>query len=163
MSPLKSIWLVLAVAMALAAGAPSRAAVACDDTHVDLRGGWGQARFGVVVADSDASRAQGLMFVESLPRWAGMLFAFDGPAPRRFWMKNTLIALDLLFVTPEGRVAHVHHNAIPLDLTPIGSVHDDIQFVLEINAGMAQALGIGPGSEMRHPRVIREVALWPCD
>ena len=152
--------LVLLAAMILAA--PVRAGETCDETRVDLRGDWGSARFRVEIADTDASRAQGLMFVESMPRWSGMLFVFDGPGLRSFWMANTLIELDMLFITPEGRVAHVHDRAIPHDRTPI-SGGDGIQFVLEINGGIARQLGIDAGSEMRHPRVNPDIALWPCD
>ncbi len=142
--------------------APVQAA-ACSETHVDLRGDWGSARFRVEIADTDATRAQGLMFVEAMPRWSGMLFVFDSPGPRSFWMANTLIELDMLFITPEGRVAHVHHRAIPHDRTPVSSENDGIQYVLEINGGMAESLGIDAGTEMRHPRLAPETALWPCE
>lgn len=152
----------LALLLCLLALLPARGHAACADTRVDLRGAWGNARFTVEIADDDASRAQGLMHRESMPRWSGMLFVFDGPGRRSFWMANTLIELDMLFITPEGVVAHVHDRAIPHDRTPI-SGGDGIQYVLEINGGLAAQLGIASGSEMRHPRLDQTIAAWPCD
>ena len=141
---------------------PGAAVAACADDRVDLRGDWGSARFGVEIADDDASRSQGLMHRDALPRWSGMLFIFDGPGRRSFWMANTLIELDMLFIAPDGVVAHVHDRAIPHDRTPV-SGGDGIQYVLEINGGMAAQLGITPGSELRHPRLDPQVASWPCE
>ena len=138
------------------------AAAACRDGSVDLRGPWGQARFSVDVVDTPETRAQGLMFVESMPRWTGMLFVFDAPQRAVFWMRNTLIPLDMIFVDPTGRVLHVHHRAVPLDETPIDG-GPGVLYVLEINGGIAAQLGIAPGSELRHPRIDPAIAVWPCD
>ncbi|MDD7972642.1 DUF192 domain-containing protein [Roseinatronobacter alkalisoli] len=144
----------------LAAGGPLQAA--CSADRVDLRGDWGQARFNVEIADTDPARAQGLMNREYLPRSAGMLFIFDGPTSPSFWMRNTLIPLDMIFIDPTGAVTHVHHNAIPHDTTPIPG-GDNVLMVLEINGGLARAMGIDTGSELRHPRLAPDHALWPCD
>jgi hypothetical protein len=76
-------------------------------------------------------------------------------------MKNTLIPLDMVFADGAGVVQRVHENAIPGDLTGIPG-GANIQFVLEINGGMADRLGIGVGSEMRHPAIPDEVAVWSC-
>ncbi len=149
----------LAAAAVLWAGA---ALAECAPDRVDLRGDWGQARFTVELADTPDSRAQGLMFRESLPRFAGMLFIYDAPTAPSFWMRNTLIPLDMLFVTPRGRVARIHHEATPGDETPIPG-GDNILMVLEINGGLARALGVTEGSELRHPRLDQDRALWPCD
>ena len=144
------------------AGAPSAAgAAACDEGAIDLRGDWGRARFRVEVADTADARARGLMFVEDLPRGEGMLFAYGSPQPVAFWMRNTLISLDMIFLSPEGVVTRVHERAVPGDETPIPG-GDEVQFVLEINGGLARALGIEEGSEARHP-LIGEDAAWPCD
>lgn len=140
----------------------STAQAACSDARVELRGEWGQARFSVEIADTDALRAQGLMNRETLPRSAGMLFIFESPTSPSFWMRNTLIPLDMIFVDPTGTVAHVHHNAIPHDTTPIPG-GDNILMVLEINGGLSQAMGIDVGSELRHPRLEADMAVWPCD
>jgi uncharacterized protein len=136
-------------------------AAACREDAVHLRGDWGQVRFTVEIADTDESRAQGLMHRQSMPRLAGMLFIYDAPQRAVFWMENTLIPLDMLFLDETGRVAHIHHEARPLDRTPIDG-GADVSMVLEINGGMARQLGIGPGSELRHPRIDPEIAAWPC-
>jgi uncharacterized protein len=78
-----------------------------------------------------------------------------------FWMENTLISLDMLFLDEAGTVTHIHHEARPLDRTPIDG-GDGVAMVLEINGGMARRLGIGPGSELRHPRIDPALAVWPC-
>ncbi len=133
----------------------------CSETTVDLRGEWGQARFSVEIADTDETRAMGLMHRERMARSAGMLFIYDRPTAPSFWMRNTLIALDMIFVDPTGRVSHIHHNAIPLDETPIPG-GENVLMVLEINGGLARALGLNVGSEMRHPRLSQDSAVWPC-
>jgi uncharacterized membrane protein (UPF0127 family) len=131
----------------------------CKFDSVDLRGTWGQAQFKVDVVDTPATRAKGLMFVESLPRFSGMLFVYDSEQTVGFWMKNTFIALDMIFVDGQGIVQKVHSRAKPKDKTTIFG-GQNIQYVLEINAGMSNLLGIGPGTQMRHPSMIGSV--WPC-
>lgn len=150
------------VALAAQPAALAAQSGACRDDVVTLRGDWGQARFSVEIADTEATRARGLMFRESMPRGAGMLFIYDHPQVVAFWMRNTLIPLDMIFMEADGRVAHVHHEAVPLDETPIWG-GNRIQYVLEINGGLARQFGIAPGSEMRHPRLAQDRALWPCD
>jgi uncharacterized membrane protein (UPF0127 family) len=139
----------------------SAAAAACRPDTVELRWPGGGARFTVEVADDPASRARGLMFRESLARSAGMLFLFPEPGPQRFWMRNTRIPLDMIFIDPAGRVVHVHAHAKPGDETPI-SGGDGVLAVLEINGGLAARLGIAPGAELRHPGMPQELAAWPC-
>ena len=133
----------------------------CAPGRVDLRGPFGQARFSVEIADTDATRAQGLMHRESLPRSAGMLFIYDRPTTASFWMMNTLIPLDMIFMDDTGLVTRVHHMARPRDLTPIPG-GDNVLMVLEINGGLARALGIAEGAEMRHPRLDQSRARWVC-
>ena len=142
-------WIVMATATA----------AACRDDSVDLRWPGGQARFAVEVADDDAERSRGLMHRESLPRSAGMLFIYETPRRATFWMKNTLIPLDMIFADASGRVTHVHANAVPQDLTTIDG-GDGVKLVLEINGGLAARLGIVPGAEMRHPSI--ENPAWSC-
>ncbi|MEM9970174.1 MAG: DUF192 domain-containing protein [Pseudomonadota bacterium] len=132
----------------------------CSGDKVDLRGDWGQARFTVDVADEPAERSQGLMNVPSMPAGTGMLFVYDRPQRATFWMRNTLIPLDMIFADETGTVTHVHENAIPLDETTIdGGV--GVKFVLEINGGLAGRFGIDVGTELRHPAI--ESAAWPCE
>lgn len=134
----------------------------CAADRVSLRGEWGEIEFRVEVADTNEARNRGLMHRESLPRLSGMLFIYDRPSPVAFWMRNTLIPLDMLFVDPDGRVAHIHENAIPLDETAIPG-GDGRLAVLEINGGLARELGIDVGSALRHPQMPQDIAIWPCE
>lgn len=133
----------------------------CQSGRVDLRGSWGQTGFSVEIADDEQERAQGLMFRENLPRGAGMLFVYDRPQPAAFWMKNTLIPLDIIFLDKSGQVTSVHENARPGDLTPIPG-GDHVFAVLEINGGLARRYGITAGTEMRHEIFSASGAVWPC-
>lgn len=134
---------------------------ACFDTHVDLKGDWGQARFSVEVADDPVERSQGLMNREDMARSAGMLFVYEFPQRVAFWMRNTLIPLDMIFIDETGTVQRIHENAIPLDETAIPG-GDNIQYVLEINAGLTSLFGIDEGTLLRHPS-IGENAVWGCE
>ncbi|MDX1781288.1 MAG: DUF192 domain-containing protein [Thalassovita sp.] len=137
------------------------AAAPCREDTVQLKGDWGQARFSVELADDDADRSRGLMFREKLPRSAGMLFVYPGPQRVAFWMKNTLIPLDMLFIDDTGTVTKIHHEAQPGDLSAIAS-EGKVRAVLEINGGLADAMGIGPGTRLRHPVFDPDRAVWPC-
>jgi len=150
--------LMLALVLWLAPGLA--VAEACQPDVVHLRGPWGEARFAVEVADDEAGRAQGLMHRRSMPRGAGMLFVYDRPHRATFWMKNTLIPLDILFADASGTVRRIARMTEPMSerLIPGG---EGIRYVLEINGGMADTLGIGEGSEMRHPAIVPGAA-WPC-
>jgi uncharacterized membrane protein (UPF0127 family) len=153
--------LSLVLVLVLAGGAA--AAASCREDQADLRAPGGNlARFTVEIADDPQEMARGLMFRDSLPRSAGMLFLY--PAPRRvsFWMENTLIPLDMVFLDASGTVTRVHANAVPLDRTAIDG-GAGVQAVLEINGGLAAALGIVPGSVLRHPGLPQAVAAWPCE
>ncbi len=139
----------------------SLAAAACSRDQVDLRGPWGQVRFSVEVVDTPETRAQGLMHRPSMPKRSGMLFIYEMPQRVAFWMKNTLIPLDMIFVGADGVVSHIHKNALPGDLTPIPG-GDKVLVVLEVNAGIVESYGISVGSEMRHEVFSKETAKWPC-
>ncbi|MBD3677041.1 MAG: DUF192 domain-containing protein [Rhodobacteraceae bacterium] len=140
---------------------PTLAAAACSEGVVDLRGDWGQARFQVEISDDPEERNRGLMFRESMPRSAGMLFIYEEPQRVAFWMRNTLISLDMIFLDPSGTVTRIHENAVPLDETPIPG-GNNIQSVLEVNAGIVSLYGIDEGSELRHPGLDQSVAAWGC-
>lgn len=147
-------------AWALAASASF--AEVCAPDVVDLRGDWGSARFTVEIADDPQEQGQGLMNRPSMPQFSGMLFVYPEPLMVSFWMKNTLIPLDMLFVDQDGIVQRIHENAIPLDLTsiPAGS---PVLAVLEINGGLSAKLGITEGSALRHPAFDPSLAAWPCE
>ncbi len=143
------------------AGLAGTAHAACAPNAVELRGPSGTHRFSVEVADEPAEQAQGLMFREKLASAAGMLFVFPKPKRAQFWMKDTLIGLDMIFMDAKGVVTRVHSNAIPQDRTGIDG-GPDVAFVLEINGGLAQRMGIAVGSEMRHSAIDQTAAVWPC-
>ena len=134
---------------------------ACADDVVTVKGEWGQARFRIDLADDAEERARGLMFVEDMPVMDGMLFIYEVPRRATFWMRNTLIPLDMIFAGPDGVVRHVHENAVPLDETTIDG-GDGVLAVLEINGGLASRLGIGAGDVLQHPAFGADAAL-PCE
>ena len=102
----------------------------------------------VEIARTPAERSRGLMFRISLPENEGMLFLFERPDQLSFWMRNTLIPLDMIFIEDSMRVLGVVENAEPR--TDTGrSVPGLSQYVLEVNGGWAQRHGIGPGTRVR--------------
>jgi uncharacterized membrane protein (UPF0127 family) len=103
----------------------------------------------VEVVTTPAARAQGLMYREALAPNAGMLFIYPGEQAVSFWMKNTLIPLDMLFLKADGKIAHIAHNAVPQDETPIDS-GAAVKAVLEVRGGTAQALGIREGDRVEY-------------
>jgi uncharacterized membrane protein (UPF0127 family) len=151
---------VLIVFLTLGAGFV-QASETCSSGSVDIRGDWGQAHFNVEVADDAEEQQKGLMFREKMSASAGMLFVYERPHTARFWMKNTLIPLDMIFLDKNGRVTRIAENAKPLDETPIDG-GDNVLMILEINGGMARGLGITVGSELRHPAFDSAIAAWPC-
>src|SRR5271169_218818 len=106
--------------------------------------------FHIEIAKDDVSRAQGLMNRPFLPADRGMLFEFDREAPVSFWMKNTYIPLDMIFIAPSGVVTHIAANAEPLSERVIPSGSPCIA-VLELNGGMAASIGLKVGDKLRHP------------
>jgi uncharacterized membrane protein (UPF0127 family) len=109
-----------------------------------------EIKFDVELALNDAERSRGLMFREKLGPYDGMLFDFYQEAPVSFWMKNTLIPLDMVFIAGDGTIKHVHSNAVPLSTDTIPSQFP-VRAVLEINGGSARLLGIKPGDKVKHP------------
>ncbi|MCY3875634.1 MAG: DUF192 domain-containing protein [Rhodobacteraceae bacterium] len=134
---------------------------ACDETKVQLRWANGRSSFNVELADDAESRARGLMHREALAPFSAMLFVYPTPRKARFWMKDTLIPLDVLFFDHRGVLKMVHGNAQPFSLETFDG-GEGIQYVLEINAGMSRDLGIPVGSELRHPSIDSPDAAWPC-
>ncbi len=144
----------LIMAGCVSAPASARHATSASRVHVepleivDAKGK--VSHFSVEFVDTEATRNRGLMFRKSLAPSAGMLFDFKETEYNvSFWMKNTLIPLDLLFIDKDGRIINVHREAIPLDETPIPA-GGPIRGVLEIPGGRAQELGIMPGDKVRH-------------
>ena len=109
----------------------------------------GPARFQVEIADTPASRERGLMFRKSVAPGYGMLFDFREERPVAFWMKNTLVPLDMIFIQADGRILSIARNTTPHSLEPVPS-GGPIRGVLEIAGGRAAQLGILPGDKVRH-------------
>jgi uncharacterized membrane protein (UPF0127 family) len=110
----------------------------------------GPHEFRVWIADNDQSRTQGLMFVKELPARQGMLFLFERPQFAAFWMKNTYLSLDIIFIAPDGVVVNVARGATPLSLRPIESAAP-VMGVLELVSGTAEDIGLEAGDRIVHP------------
>jgi len=151
----------LACVLFLLAGQAS--AEACKPDRLDVRGDGMSAQFSVEVVITPEEKARGLMYRESMPMFSGMLFVYPSPQNVSFWMRNTLIPLDMVFIGADGVVRHVHANARPLDETGIPGGSPDIQYVLELNGGLAAMLNLVPGAEIHHPAIDPALAAWPCE
>jgi uncharacterized membrane protein (UPF0127 family) len=108
----------------------------------------GARLFKVEIADTDQTREIGLMFRRSIAANRGMLFDFHTAQPVSFWMKNTLIPLDMVFIGADGRIVSIARHATPLSETPIDS-GGAVLGVLEIAGDRAAALDIEPGDKVR--------------
>ncbi len=131
----------------IAAAGPLRAA----DVHtLEIASATGVHAFSVEVVDNDADRAKGLMYRKELPEGHGMLFDFKREQDVSFWMQNTYIPLDMIFIRGDGRILRIQENAEPLStrLIPSGG---PVLGVLEVIGGTARKLGIKPGDRVAHP------------
>jgi hypothetical protein len=143
-------WAALKLALVLfLAGAAS----ACSaESQGVLHTAKGDFTFSLEVVDTEATRARGLMFRTSLAPDAGMLFDFHREQMTAFWMQNTLIPLDMLFIAADGTVKTIHVNARPMDTTSISS-EVPVRFVLEIAGGRSQEIGLKVGDKFSNARV----------
>jgi uncharacterized protein len=135
-----AVWFAIAFGTAAAAGV--------QDLTIDT--GKGPQRFTVELATTTAERELGLMYRQSMAPDAGMLFIYAGEQPVEFWMKNTLIPLDMLFIGADGRIRHIVERAVPLTETTIPSIYP-VKAVLELNGGTVERLGIHEGDLVRNP------------
>ena len=106
--------------------------------------------FAVEIADTDATREKGLMFRKSLPEGQGMLFDFHEEQPVGFWMQNTYIPLDMIFIRGDGSILRIAENTEPLSthIIPSGG---PVRAVLELIGGSARKFGIAPGDKVAFP------------
>ena len=125
-----------------------------------IRGDTPVADLNVEVADTVEKRTIGLMFRKTMPENAGMLFLFEDESVRSFWMRNTLIPLDMIFINRAGVIVHIHENAKPHDESRVPSVHPVSQ-VLEINGGRAAELEIRPGDRIELENAVNSLADKP--
>jgi hypothetical protein len=123
------------------------AAVALPVATITIDTAKGPHTFKVEIAGDDASREKGLMFRKTMAADAGMIFDFHQEVMPTFWMKNTVLPLDIIFIRSDGAISSVAANAVPMSLAPIPS-SEPVRAVLELNAGRAKALGLGPGSKV---------------
>ena len=142
-------WFLLCATLSVTASATDL--VQFDRTQLFLDPGEGRTvALTVELATTPRQHAQGLMFREYMSPDEGMLFIFSQDGQRSFWMKNTLIPLDMLFFDASGAFVSVIENAEPESLTPRRS-DGAAKFVLEVNAGTSARLGIGKGSRLILP------------
>jgi uncharacterized protein len=105
--------------------------------------------FDIWVADTDPRRQRGLMFVKEMDENTGMLFIYPKSQLVAMWMKNTYVSLDILFVRADGRIEHIVRNTEPLSLKTI-ECKTPVAAVIELKAGTADKLKIGPGARVQH-------------
>jgi uncharacterized protein len=106
--------------------------------------------FAVEMAVTPDEQAKGLMFRRQLPEGQGMLFDFKVEQPISFWMKNTYISLDIIFIRGDGQILRIAENTEPLSERLVHS-GGAVRAVLEVIAGTARKLGIAPGDRVAHP------------
>jgi uncharacterized membrane protein (UPF0127 family) len=109
------------------------------------------ARVHVEIADEPAERSQGLMFRESLGENSGMLFIFEKEGTQSFWMKNTLIPLDMIFIDKDLEIVKIHRDTKPCEEDPcqIYGSGKPAMYVVEVNAGFTETHGIYEGDTVR--------------
>jgi uncharacterized protein len=136
----------VALLAALVFGSFASARASGTDT-IEIVGGSGVHPFSVELATNDAERERGLMYRKSLPEGHGMLFDFGYPQPTAFWMHNTYIPLDIIFIAPDGHIIRIAENAKPMNdsLIPSGGL---VRGVLEVIGGTAHKLGIKAGDKV---------------
>jgi uncharacterized membrane protein (UPF0127 family) len=140
-------WLSLIVVGLLWATAP---AVPAGRETLEIASKTGVHAFSVEMATTEAERQQGLMNRKSLPEGQGMLFDFQRDQEVGFWMKNTYIPLDMIFIRSDGRIWRIAENTEPLS-EKIVSSNGPVRAVLEVIGGTARKLGIAPGDRVAHP------------
>jgi hypothetical protein len=145
--PFRALFAALALLFPVAALA---APLPVETITIDTKAG--PHSFTVEVAADDESRERGLMYRKEMAPDAGMLFDFHTPQLVSFWMENTILPLDMLFVRRDGTIARIKANATPYSRENIPS-GEPIQLVIELNAGRAAALGITEGAKVHAPEL----------
>jgi uncharacterized membrane protein (UPF0127 family) len=151
---------LLALAAALAIGGPAAADLPRQDPKackgqpeikplepLQIRTDRGLQTFSVEIADSPTEQEFGLMCRKALAPDRGMLFIFPNQEPRYFWMRNTLIPLDIVYIGGDGKVVSITRSARPLDETPLPS-GAPAKYVLELAGGRAAQIGLLPGDRV---------------
>lgn len=110
----------------------------------------GDRRFILEIADTPGLRERGLMYRKTVPADGGMIFIFDEPQVLKFWMRNTVVPLDILFVDEGGQIVSIKQMQ-PLDETPVGS-EEPAKYAIELNAGAAQEVRVKVGDKLSIPK-----------
>ena len=140
--------LAVSVVLALLLAVPPAEAQDTSELWIETAAG-ARYRFEVELAITPEQQATGLMHREEMATDAGMLFVFEPVRPVSFWMKNTLISLDMLFVGADGRIVNIGERTEPLSTASVPS-DGPVRAVLEINGGLSNMLGIRPGDTVVH-------------
>ena len=140
-------WIAFVLVGLLVAAGPVRSAGL---QTLEIASKTGVHAFSVEFVDNDADRAKGLMFRKELPEGQGMLFDFQREQETSFWMQNTYISLDIIFIRGDGRILRIAENTEPLSTRMIPS-GGPVRGVLEVIAGTTRKLGITPGDRVAHP------------
>ena len=141
---LGSISLILSLFLAFG---PSWAA---GEQTLEIASKTGVHMFSVEIVDNDADRAKGLMYRRELPEGRGMLFDFHRDQEVSFWMQNTYISLDMIFIRGDGQILRIEENTVPLSTRMIPS-RGAVRAVLEVIGGTSRKLGIAPGDRVASP------------
>jgi len=119
------------------------------------------------IAETEIEKRNGLMHRETLGENAGMLFAYEAPVPAYFWMKNTLIPLDMIFIRPDKTISYIEKEAAPcppeVETCPNYTSHEITQYVLEVNGGFSELNGINVGDVVEfelHPTLQKIEEKW---
>ena len=134
-----------------AATAEATPSDALEQRPLAIRSKSGTHRFTVEVARTLEEQARGLMHREALAPDRGLIFPYETPQPVAFWMKDTLIPLDMIFIRPDGTIARIAGNTVPHSLEPVPSL-EPVSAVLEIRGGRAAELGITAGDRVEWRR-----------
>lgn len=152
----RNVLLIMLLVLPGAACGQDAAAPVDDDGRVreplTITNDAGTLDFMVELALTPQEQSLGLMHREQMAPDHGMLFVFPGVDMHYFWMRNTLLPLDIIFIRADGTIAHIAERAIPLDETSISS-RVPVHSVLELNAGTADRLGFGIGDLVSHPLI----------
>ena len=132
---------------------PLPGGIAAETATLVLNTDTGPHSFNIEIAKTPSEKILGLMYRRSLPADAGMLFLYDRPQQVTFWMRNTYIPLDMVFIGADGRVQRIESHTEPFSLAAISS-DGEVEAVLELNAGTADAIGLKVGDKVDYPALV---------
>lgn len=147
---MRSLLICLLIVLPACSPASNGAERADDWTYVEVVSETGVHRFTVEIADEPAEQRRGLMYRQSLPEDAGMLFLYEEAEILSYYMRNTYIPLDIIYIDTEGRIVSIARETEPLSERSLFSAAPAIA-VLEVNGGLSDQLGFGEGDLVRHP------------